>query len=278
MNPRELLRNASESFRGAGVPDPEYDSALLLSHITGRPPLQLRIDTETELEDEVLERFQLLCQRRLRREPLQYILGESFFCGFAFHVDSRVLIPRPETELLCEWALESLSCIEHPRVLDLCCGSGCIGISLKLMMPSAHVWCSDISGDALKIAGENAIRLRADIDFVQSDLFSEFPGELFDMIVSNPPYIPSSDCFLLQPEVKMEPHDALDGGTDGLSFYRRICREAPLYLKHGGILRMELGDGESDSVASLMRTSGFSSIEIRNDYQSLPRMISGIVK
>ena len=275
MTPRDLIRKAADSFRRAGVPDPEYDSSVLLSSLTGQAPLLLRVDTETILDDDMHDRFQALCERRLRREPLQYILGETSFCGFLFHVDPRVLIPRPETELLCEWALDALSGADRPKVLDLCCGSGCLGITLKLRLPAASVWASDLSADALAVARENASRLNADVCFVRSDLFADLTGESFDLIVSNPPYIPSAECGTLQPEVMREPLSALDGGNDGLALYRRICREAPHHLRPGGFLMMETGDGEAASVSFLMRESGFTAIEIRNDYQSLPRMIGG---
>lgn len=277
MTPRELIRITSDSFRSAGVPDPEYDSAALLSHLTGIPPLKLRVDTESELPQDILSRYHAYCIRRLHREPLQYILGETSFCGFLFHVDPRVLIPRPETELLCEWAQDTVSGLPAPKILDLCCGSGCLGIALKLLMPSSSVTAVDISADALNVAKHNAVLLGADIIFTQSDLFTGLANESFDLIVCNPPYIPSSACGMLQPEVLREPLVALDGGDDGLAFYRRICRDAPLHLKFGGCLRMELGDREAVPVSSIMQESGFVSIEIRNDYQSLPRMIGGMI-
>ena len=277
MTPRDLIRNTAKSFRIAGVPDPEYDSSMLLSHLTGMPPLSLCLDEETVLDADVLDRFHALCERRLRREPLQYILEEAPFCGQLFFVDSRVLIPRPETELLCEWALEILAGKTHPKILDLCCGSGCLGISLKQRIPSSVVWAADLSGDALDVAKINASRQRADICFVQGDLFAAVSDNIFDLIVSNPPYISSAECRALQPEVIHEPLVALDGGTDGLSFYRRICLDAARYLNRGGSLLMELGDGESVPVSSMMNEYGFSSVEIRNDYQSLPRMIRGTV-
>lgn len=275
MKPRELIRGAAESFRQAGIPDPEYDSALLLSHLCGRPPLVLRLDAETEMDSEMIDRFQALCTRRIRREPLQYILGETSFCGFRFHVDPRVLIPRPETELLCEWAQEYIPAGCPVRVLDLCTGSGCLGVSLKLLHPDAVITASDLSPDALDVAMLNAVLLRADVRFLKGDLFTAVAEDVFDLIVSNPPYIPSAECETLQPEVMREPSAALDGGADGLDYYRLICREAPKHLSPGGTLMMELGDGEADRVASFLRESGFPSVEIRNDYQSLPRMIRG---
>ena len=275
MTPRDLIRNTADVFRRAGIPDPEYDSAMLLSSLTGRSSLPLRMDTDTVLDEDMIARFQALCSRRIGREPLQYILSDAYFCGFRFHVDHRVLIPRPETELLCEWALEKMSGFTHPKGLDLCCGSGCIGITLKLRMPLSFILASDLSGDALDVAKLNASRLGADVSFIRSDLFSALPDESFDLIISNPPYIPSAECRNLQPEVMSEPLSALDGGDDGLAFYRQICRESPRHLRNGGFLLMELGDGESESVIRMMREAGFSEIEMKNDYQSLPRMICG---
>ena len=275
MTPRDLIRSAADTFRLAGIPDPEYDSALLLSHICGLPPRSLRLNADADIDPEMTKRFHALCRRRISREPLQYILGETYFCGFRFQVDPRVLIPRPETELLCEWAQEFIPAGCSVRILDLCTGSGCLGVSLKLLCPDAIVTASDFSPEALEVATQNAARLEADVRFLKGDLFAAVADEVFDLIVSNPPYIPSAVCKLLQPEVMQEPSAALDGGTDGLDFYRRICHEAPSHLVAGGILLMELGDGEADRVASVLREFGFSSIEIRNDYQSLPRMICG---
>ena len=210
MTPHDLIRSAAEQFRTAGVPDPEYDSSLLLAHLCGRPPLMLRLDTDTQLNEETISRFKSLCDRRLKREPLQYILGEASFCGFRFDVDSRVLIPRPETELLCEWALELIPAGRKTDILDLCCGSGCIGISLKLSRPAASVCLSDISKDALDVAALNAARLNADVFLCRSDLFNDLPADRLDVIVSNPPYIPSPDCASLQAEVMQEPLSALE--------------------------------------------------------------------
>lgn len=276
MNPRELIRETAELFRGAGVPDPENDAALILSYLTGFPHLNLRLDTDHDLGAETVFQYRSLSARRIAREPLQYILRAAPFGGLSFHVDQRVLIPRPETELLCEWALELFSGSCTPRILDLCCGSGCIGILLKSRLPKAEVWASDDSADALEVAELNALRLGADVRFVHSDLFSGLYGPPYDLIISNPPYIPSLLCRSLQPEVMREPSVALDGGDDGLSFYRRICREAPDRLVSGGFLMMELGDGESDSVVSMMKNAGFDRVTVRNDYQSLPRMICGM--
>ncbi len=273
MTCRELIRRASESFCAAGIPDPVNDAALLLSHLTGRPPLALRLDEETVLDPSVIDSFKSLAEQRLSRIPLQYLLGEAPFYGRMFRVDFRVLIPRPETELLCEWALELLKDHSSPRILDLCCGSGCIGITLKAELPSASVTLSDISPDALDLAAENASLLGADVALCRSDLLEAFSGTSFDLIISNPPYIPSADCDTLQEEVLREPRLALDGGKDGLSVYRRIVREAFHRLSPGGFLLMELGIGEDEAVSALLSDYGYESIQIREDLSGIRRMI-----
>ena len=276
MNPRSLILEMTRRFRAAGIPDPEFDSAALLASLCGRNPLSLRLDMETEIDQETEDRYRSLCARRIRREPLQYITGESRFCGYSFAVTPSVLIPRPETELLCEWAVEKIPVDASPRILDLCCGSGCIGITLKLRIPSSAVYMSDLSSAAADVARRNAERLSADVSVGTGDLFENIRDRNFDLIISNPPYIPENECSLLQEEVKKEPLTALDGGNDGLDFYRRICREAPDYLRRGGILMFELGDGQHSAVGKMMEESGFQSVEIRKDFRQISRMISGI--
>ena len=276
MTPRDLLRRTSVAFRDAGIPDPETDSALLLSSLCGRSSLELRLDMETVLSDRILRDYAKLVQRRLSREPLQYILGEVSFCGLFFQVDSRVLIPRPETELLCEWALELLKPLTSPRILDLCCGSGCIGLSLAHALPNAEITLSDCSADALAVTRENAARLGLHVILNQGDLLDGLPDDAFDMIISNPPYIPSADCAALQEEVLREPRLALDGGSDGLSFYRRIAVGASRVLKPGAFLLMELGIGEADAVSGFLSAAGFSSIAVREDLNHIARMILAV--
>ena len=273
MTCRDLIRRTAEQFSAAGVPDPLNDAALLLSHLTGLSPLSLRLDEDTVLDYRVSEAYQLLVEQRISRIPLQYILGEAPFYGRLFHVDSRVLIPRPETELLCDWALEILR--DHPlsRVLDLCCGSGCIGITLKAEQPDAFVTCSDLSPEALALAAENADHLGVDVAFCQADLLDGFATSGFNLIISNPPYIPSAVCNTLQEEVLQEPRLALDGGPDGLSVYRRIMPDAFSALVSGGVLMMELGEGEDAEVEKLLLDHSFVSVEIREDLSGIRRMI-----
>ena len=276
MTPRELIRTTAARFRDAGIPDPENDAALLLSRLTARPPLDLRLDTDTVLDSAVLSDFETLSSKRLTRTPLQYLLEEAPFYHRVFRVDSRVLIPRPETELLCEWALEMIPEAESSRVLDLCCGSGCIGLTVKAERPGAQVTLSDISAGALEVASLNAAALSLDVSLRQADLLDGFPVSSFDMILSNPPYIPAGECDSLQAEVLYEPRLALDGGPDGCDIYRRIAESARSVLSPGGKLLMELGIGQAGPVADLLAAGGYTGIQTRKDYAGIDRMILAV--
>ena len=211
MNPRALLKATASAFRNAGIPDPEVDAALLLSHVTGQPPLSLRLDMTTVLSADVLTRFGALVSRRLTRQPLQYLLHTQPFLGRDFYVDERVLIPRPETELLAERAIAALRKHPHPVALDLCCGSGALAVSMALEVPGAQVHAADLSPDALAVTAKNAELLGASVTLHQGDLFAAVPEIAFDVIVSNPPYIPSADCLTLQEEVRREPRISTAG-------------------------------------------------------------------
>ncbi len=271
MTPRHLLRQTASAFRQAGIPDPEVDASLILSYVTGREPLDLRLDTTTLLSEDLMQQFQQLAAQRLTRRPLQYLLGRQSFLGRDFFVNESVLIPRPETELLAEKANQALKHLSgHPAALDLCCGSGVLAVSMALDVPNAAVTAVDLSADALAVAMHNAEQLHADVHFLQGDLFSPVQDMRFDVIVSNPPYIPSEECRTLQAEVMQEPMLALDGGKDGLDFYRRIAHEAADHLLPSGVLLLEVGDGEANKVAAML--TGYT-VQIHEDYQHIPRMI-----
>ena len=273
MTPRELILSTSNGFRAAGIPDPDYDAAMLLAHLTGKVPLELRLDTESQLDPDLVTKYRRLAGSRLERVPLQYLLGGTSFCGRVFAVDRRVLIPRPETEYLCEWALEVLEGIPSPRVLDLCCGSGAIGLTVKAEHPDASVTLSDISPEALEVAACNAARLSLDVVIRRCDLLDGFSPSSFDLIVTNPPYIPTGECSRLQPEVLMEPRLALDGGRDGCDFYRRIIIASGAVLSPGGYLLMEMGIHESGLISGFLSVHGFTGITIRKDIAGIDRMI-----
>ena len=274
MTPRELIRLMAAELADAGVPDSEVDASLLLSHITGQNPMNLRLDSWSQVSLDIEETLRALCEKRKTRTPLQYLTGVQSFLGRDFHVDERVLIPRPETELLAERAIAALRMRPAPIALDMCCGSGCLAISMALGDPRAQVHAADLSEGALAVTALNAERLHAKVILHQGDLFGSIPDGLrFDVIVSNPPYIPAADCLELQEEVRREPMMALDGGADGYDFYRRIAEEAPRFLKEGGVLLMEVGFDQAQGVITLCREAGFTSAVAHEDYQHIERMV-----
>ena len=273
MNPRQLIRETAARFRAAGIPDPEVDSAELLAFLTGKAPLSLRLDMDTQLSSDVLESYQQLCSQRLQRIPLQYLTHEQSFLGRSFYVDDRVLIPRPETELLAERVIDALRPLPHPVALDLCCGNGCLGISAALGVPRAQVHAADLSEGALAVTQKNAQALGANLTLHQGDLFSAVEGLKFDLIVSNPPYIPAEECLHLQEEVMQEPAMALDGGQDGYDFYRRIAQQAPAFLNEGGMVFLEVGWDQGEGVRQLMAEAGFTKTMVHPDLQGIPRMV-----
>ena len=277
MTPCELIRQTAALFHSAGIPDPAWDSALLLAHLTGHPPLNLRLDTDTQLREDTLRAFAELRDRRLDRTPLQYLTHEQSFLGHTFYVDERVLIPRPETELLAERVIDTLRPIETPTALDLCCGSGCIAVSVALALPGAQVHAADLSPEALAVTRQNAEALGARITLHQGDLFAAVEGLRFHLIVSNPPYIPTAECAALQQEVLREPAMALDGGGDGLDFYRRIAREAPRHLLPGGAVFLEVGFDQAEAVCALLAAGGFTRTAIHPDLQGIGRMVEAHV-
>ncbi len=275
MTPRELLRLMAAELRGAGVPDADMDASLLLSHVTGINAMNLRLDSwsQVSLADE--EAFRALCERRKTRIPLQYLTGVQSFLGRDFFVDERVLIPRPETELLAERAIALLRAEKNPpTALDLCCGSGCLAVSMVLGDPRAEIHAADLSADALAVTQLNAERLHARVTLHQGDLFDALTvPPRYHLIVSNPPYIPAADCLALQEEVRREPMMALDGGADGYDFYRRIAEDAPWFLCPGGTLLMEVGYDQAGRVMALCWNAGLTPIAIHEDYQHIPRIV-----
>lgn len=268
-----MLLQAEKRLRH--VPDARLDAEYLLAEALHMPRLSLLLDKMRLLTPEEMAAYEKLLCRREKREPLQYILGNQPFMGFLFKTDSRALIPRNDTESLCEEALRHLS--PGKKALDLCTGTGAIAISLKKLCPQAQVTATDLSAEALSLARENAHALKADVQFLEGDLFAPVSGKTFHMIVSNPPYIPDSLREKLQEEVLMEPDMALFAGNDGMDFYRRIAREAPRHLMPGGQLCLETGDGQGDAVAALLQSS-FESIRILPDLNGLPRVVSARLK
>lgn len=253
MNITDWLRHAQGVLAETGCPDPEIDARWMAEDVLHMTRTDLKFEGEREVLPGELERLNGCLARRAAGEPVQYILESADFMGLRFHVDRRVLIPRQDTETLVEHALIALSGMDEPTVLDLCCGSGCIGLSLKSLCPGARVVLTDISRDALEVARLNADRLATDAEIRQGDLYRAVGRARFDLIASNPPYIPHIDLAGLQREVRHEPALALDGGRDGLDYYRRIAQGAAAHLNPGGAIYLEAGVGEAGQILGLLR-------------------------
>lgn len=264
------LSEAAARLAAAGVPDAALDAEYLLAEVLHCPRLSLRLEKARALTEAQTQAYEALLSRREAREPLQYILGTQPFMGFSLRVDARALIPRNDTETLCEQALFRLR--PGQRALDLCTGTGALAIAMKKRCPGAAIVATDISGDALSLARENAAALGAEVRFVQGDLFAPVAGERFELIVSNPPYIPEGLRGRLQAEVNREPELALFAGADGLDFYRRIAADAPGHLQAGGWLLLEIGDTQYDDVAALL-AGAFTGVSLVRDMSGLPRVV-----
>ena len=253
MNIAEWLGRARATLAESGCPDPDIDARWMAEDVLGMTRTELKFESDRAVPAETLARLDAMLQRRAGGEPVQYILGSADFMGLRFSVDRSVLIPRQDTETLVEAALIALRAYDAPSALDLCTGSGCIGLSIKSLAPHAAVTLSDISRDALEVARRNMRALGVEAELRHGDLFAAVGRDRFDLIVSNPPYIPSGELAGLQREVRYEPALALDGGPDGLDVYRRIAAEAPEHLNPGGSVYLEVGAGEADAVLSLLR-------------------------
>ncbi len=269
--PLKLLAWTQDFFAKKGVDAPRLTAEVLLAHALSCDRVRLYLDFEKPLGDPELARYRELVRRRAEGEPTAYLVGKREFFGRPFRVDARVLVPRPETELLVEAALSALPA--DGRALDLCTGSGCVAVSLALGRPGARVVATDVSEDALAVARENAAVLGAVVEFATGDLWAAVHGgERFDVIASNPPYIPANELPGLSREVRREPCIALDGGPDGLAHLRRIVEGAPSRLRPGGTLCLEMHESQLETLPALCREAGFSHAEARRDYAGLPRL------
>ena len=270
----DWLRHASDTLTESGSPDPQVDSKWIAEDILHMTPSEMHFQLDRALDADTHAQLEALLRRRAGGEPLQYILGGAYFMGLRFSVDSRVLIPRQDTETLAESAIIALRGMKNPRVLDLCTGSGAIGISIKTLVPGASVTLADVSRDALEVAHRNAHDLNADVEIRHGDLFRAVGRDKFDLIASNPPYIPRGELDTLQKEVQYEPLLALDGGEDGLELYRRIAKEAPAHLNADGRIYLEVGAGEADAVLSLIQENiDCAESGVINDLNGVPRVV-----
>ncbi len=305
MTFRELLAEGRRRLEAAGIEEAENDARLLLldtyridwcslvsvyeMRVPVNPPMPpvsackvvpRRISHETEAGGTYLS----VIDRRAAHVPLQYLTHEQNFCGADIYVDERVLIPRQDTEVLVAAALDLAAMLDgSPALLDLCTGSGCIPIALSRLGDFGSITAADLSADALEVAKMNAEQNEAEIRFVQSDLFEAFrkkaeAAERFDLITCNPPYIRSGDMAGLQPEVRdYEPSMALDGGEDGLDFYRRLAAEAGQFLNAGGCVCFEIGFDQAADVAPLLENAGFQEVRVLKDLAGLDRVVTAYV-
>lgn len=273
-----LARTAAATLAAIGNSLAQRDSDLLLAHILSIEPAAIPLYTAAVSNDQQA-RFQTMIDRRLTGEPVAYIIGEQGFWSLDFYVNQHTLIPRPDTELLVEVGLKSITSLARPTVADLGCGSGCILLSILSDHAGASGVGADISSAALDVARRNATRhdLAARTDFVESDWFSNIErGVRFDLIVSNPPYIPASDITRLMKDVRdFEPTSALDGGADGLDCYRVISQGALDHLAKNGYLAFEVGVNQSAAVCSIMQALDYREIEVYPDLAGIDRAVIG---
>ncbi|NVI97598.1 peptide chain release factor N(5)-glutamine methyltransferase [Myxococcus sp. AM009] len=275
---RKVLTWTTQHFEKRQVDAPRLTAEILLSYVLKLSRVRLYVDLDRPLSKEELGAYRALIERRMAGEPTQYLTGVREFYNRPFKVDARVLIPRPETELLVEAALRMLPKDAPGRALDVCTGSGCIAISLAAERPLATVIATDLSPDACALARENAQALGvADrVTVLQGDLFAPVPaGERFQVVVSNPPYIASEEIAGLSAEVRREPKLALDGGPDGLVAVRRVVTGARQWLEPGGLLAMEIGEDQGPAVLELLRAAGYADARVEKDLERRERMAFG---
>lgn len=279
MTVLEVIQKSADFLAKKGVDAPRLQTELLLAHVLQMPRMKLYLNFERQLSEPELDSLRKLVQRRGQREPLQHLVGSTSFCGLEITVNRHVLIPRPETELLAEAGWQFLSTLspQPSTALDFGTGSGCIAIAVAAKCPTARLVAMDVSPEALSMAQQNAAKNSVSdrIEFRQGDGFAALKvGEQFDLILSNPPYIASAEIETLQPEVRdHDPRGALDGGADGLDFYRRLATEAARHLKPHGKIMLEFGEGQAGEIGAIFAAHGWTVEAIRDDYTQRQRFL-----
>ena len=282
----ELLTQGTQLLMNAGIEEARLDAWLLLEYTADISRAWYYAHPESEVNEEIVSEYLSLCQKRAEHIPLQHLTHQACFMGYDFYVDERVLVPRQDTEVLAEEALHQLRNIRNPRILDMCTGSGCLLLSLLMELPDATGTGVDISAAALAVAERNRknLELEKRAVLVQSDTFlgdyfQKNSGNIsleYDMLISNPPYIPTEDIGKLMEEVRFhDPVLALDGREDGLYFYRRITEQAGKYLKPGGWLMYEIGCEQGADVSAIMQGEGFTEVAVKKDLAGLDRVVIG---
>ncbi len=263
----ETLTKGTAYLENKGVDSPRLTMELMVAHSLKMQRMQLYLEFERPLTDEELAPLRAMLKRRGEREPLQHILGSVEFYRRDFICDARALIPRPETEELVAHILK-LKLPENPKILDLCTGSGVIGLSLKGELPSAQVTLADISSEALALAQENTNELQLEVEIIESDLFQNIDAA-YDLIVCNPPYVSSN--FSVEAEVAHDPGIALFSGEDGLDFIRDFVPQALTHLKPSGYVALEIGFDQAEAVSALLRQENYTHVEVKSDMEGVPR-------
>ena len=272
----EVLKSATTRLEVNGIDTPRLDAEILLAHVLKWRRLSLYVDADKNLPLEKILRFNELITRRLDGVPVAYLTGSKEFMGLNFAVNENVLIPRPDTEILTEGVGNYLRGLGGGNFLDLGTGSGAICVSILKFVKNSRACAVDISEKALNVAKLNAAKFHVDdrAEFFCGDLFAPVKGKIFNAIVSNPPYIPTNDLKTLQTEVKREPQLALDGGADGLNFYRRIISDAPRFLASGGLLAVEVGINQASAVKTLAEAANFVDVKIFKDLAGIDRVVA----
>jgi release factor glutamine methyltransferase len=274
----ETIQKSAEFLAKRDVESPRLQAELLLAHLLKMPRMKLYLNFDRALTQPETDNLRPLVIRRGQREPLQHITGSTSFCGLEIAVDRRALVPRPETEILAELGWTFLSTLGPGQTaLDFGTGTGCIAIALAAKCPDARITALDASADALALAGENARanNVTARMEFIHGNGFVALPGSArFDLIISNPPYISTAEIQTLEPEVRdFDPRPALDGGADGLDFYRMLSAQAGPILKSGGKVMLEFGDGQAPSVRKLFEDEKWIVEAIKDDYSQRARIL-----
>lgn len=276
----EVLKSATTRLEVNGIDTPRLDAEILLAHVLKWRRLSLYVDADKTLPLEKILRFNELITRRLDGIPVAYLTGAKEFMGLTFAVNDSVLIPRPDTEILAEGVGKYLRGLGgNVTFADLGTGSGAICVSILKFVKSARAAAVDISAEALNVTQLNAAKFHVDdrLELYCGDLFAPLTGKTFNAIVSNPPYIPTRELDALQAEVRREPRLALDGGADGLNFYRRIISDAPRFLTAGGLLAVEVGINQAQAVKSLAEAANFVDVQIFKDLAGIERVVAASI-
>lgn len=272
---QESLKLAISQLENAKIENADLDAWYLMEAIINMTRAEFLLHSTDQMTENQIEIYQSYIYRRLKHEPMQYIIGKQEFMGLTFLVNEHVLIPRQDTETLVELVLKDS---KDKAILDVCTGSGCIAISLAKLSKAKSVTALDISSKALELAKENAICNQANVEFIESNMFTNVTDK-YDVIVSNPPYIPTDVIHTLMPEVKdYEPLLALDGTEDGLRFYRILAEQSKNYLSKAGKVYFEIGCEQAAAVCELLEENGYDNIKVTKDYANLDRVVSAKLK